>query len=192
MNTIVYGGAFDPPQLAHENLVGQIHRNFQPDKLIIVPSWPRFDKEYKTTTEHRQRLVHIFVASIQKEFPNTELCEDFLLGKLPSTTLITDAFFQERLGYSPTQVFGTDVVADMSTWDPSWRVERILPKIFVSRRGSSPDMSQLANYGIFHPQFPKDIAALSSTLVRENIKNRVFNGLNQDVEVYVRRYNLYQ
>jgi hypothetical protein len=63
--------------------------------------------------------MHIFVASIQKEFPNTELCEDFLLGKHANTTLITDAFFQGRLGYSPTQVFGTDVVSDMPTWDPS-------------------------------------------------------------------------
>lgn len=192
MNTIVYGGAFDPPQLAHQNLIGQIHRRFEPSRIIIVPSGPRSDKEYKVTTEHRKRIMQIFVDSIQEDFPNTELCEDFLLGKMPNTTLITDAFFQGKLGYSPTQVFGTDVIPQMSLWDPSKRVEQKIPKIFVSRKGFTPDMSRLDNYQVFEPEFPKGIASLSSTIVRENIKNRVFSGLNPEVEAYIKEHNLYQ
>ncbi len=192
MNTIVYGGAFDPPQLAHQDLVRQIHQKFQPSNIIIVPSGPRSDKEYKVTGEHRRKIMQIFVAFIQEDFPNTELCEDFLLGKLPNTTLITDAFFQGKLGYSPTQVFGTDVIPSMPTWDPSKYVEQKIPKIFVSREGFHPDMSRLDQYTVLEPKFPKDIAALSSTMIRENIKNRIFTGLNPKIEAYIKEHNLYQ
>lgn len=193
METIVYGGAFDPPQLAHQDLVEQLNRAYRPAKIILVPSGPRYDKVYKVSDEHRHNIIRIFADTLKDTMTHVELCEDFMLGLIPETTTLgMDAFFQERLGQSPRQVFGMDVIPYMSTWDPSGRVERKIPKIFVSREGFDPDMHSLDNYLLFNPKFPKDIAALSSTAVRENIKNRVFTGLNPRVEAYIKENDLYQ
>lgn len=134
MDTIVYGGAFDPPQLAHQHLIEQLNRSFSPKKLILVPSGPRYDKTYKVSDEHRQNIIRIFVENLQERIPHIELSDDFMLGRIPSTTTLgMDAYFRERLGYSPTQVFGTDVIPDMPKWDPTGHVERKLSKIFVGR-----------------------------------------------------------
>lgn len=193
MNTIIYGGAFDPPQLAHQSLIEQLSRSFNPEKIILVPSGPRYDKVYKVSDEHRRRILHIFTENLREQMGNIELCEDFMLGLIPSTTTLgMDTFFQKKLGYSPTQVFGTDVIPDMSKWDPTGRVERELSKIFVTRHGFDPDIRRLDNYVLFSPVFPRNIAALSSTMVRENIKNRIYTGLIPELAYYIQKHNLYQ
>lgn len=193
METIIYGGAFDPPQLAHQDLVEQLNRAYHPAKIILVPSGPRYDKAYKVSDEHRKNIIHIFARSLQNTMKHVELCEDFMLGLIPETTTLgMDTYFRERFGHSPRQVFGTDVIPHMSTWDPSGQVERVMPKIFVSREGFTPPMHSLDNYLLFNPKFPKDIAALSSTTVRENIKNRIFKGLSPELETYIKDNNLYQ
>lgn len=193
METIVYGGAFDPPQLAHQDLVEQLDRTYRPAKIIIVPSGPRYDKTYKVSDEHRQNILRIFADALKDRMAHVELCEDFMLGLIPETTTLgMDEFFRERLGRSPRQVFGMDVIPQMPVWDPSGRVEQEIPKIFVSREGFEPDMHSLDNYLLFNPKFPEHIAALSSTAVRANIKNRIFTGLNPRVEAYIKENNLYQ
>ena len=193
MNTLVYGGAFDPPQQAHEQIAAQLGNTFQPKRLVIVPSGSNRFKSFRAAGEYRLRLADIFVESIRKEFPNAELCDDFLLGRVPETTALSiDGLFRERFGSSPTQVFGLDTVPNMSSWDPSGRVERELPKVFVTRSGYEPDMSRVANYRLFRPDLLDDIAVLSSTMVRANIKDRVFAGLNPEIAECIRTNNLYQ
>lgn len=193
METIVYGGAFDPPQLAHRDLVKQLDQTFRPKKIFVVPSGPRFDKTYKITEEHRRNIMALFAKSLSEEIGHVELCEDFMLGHIPETTTLgIDAFFREKIGHSPRQVFGTDVIPNMKIWDASGKVEKEIPKIFVTRTGFNPDMGRLDNYVVFNPEFSEDIAVLSSTMVRENIKKRVFKGLDQRVENYIRENSLYQ
>ena len=193
MKTIIYGGAFDPPQLAHHYLIEQLDRMFHPERIIIVPSWPRYDKKYKTDDAHRVKIIQIFIEELQKTVKTVELCEDFMLGKISETTTLgMDIFFKEHLWYSPSQVYGTDVIPDMPEWDPSGKVEREIPKIFIERAGFKPDMSKLDNYVLCNTIFPRDIARLSSTLVRANLKNGIYMGLCPWVEEYIREHNLYR
>lgn len=132
MKTLIYGGAFDPPHLAHEYIVRTLAERYKPERLLIVPSGERYDKVYKVALEHRIRILSIFAEDLMDI--GVELCDDFMVGRIADgTTLGVDRVFQERYGHSPTQVFGTDVIPNMKVWDPSGRVEREIPKIFVIR-----------------------------------------------------------
>ena len=103
-----------------------------------------------------------------------ELCSVFLDGKLKNTTLETDRHFREKLGFSPYQIFGSDLIDSFLKWDPTGEVALRLPKIIVRRPGYEVDISKIANFIIFDPFANFSVAELSSTLVRENIRNNVF------------------
>jgi nicotinic acid mononucleotide adenylyltransferase len=192
MQTIVYGGAFDPPQQAHHEIAQRIGHEFSPKRLIVLPSGPNAFKSFKVLQDQRERLMALFGECLQEDTPAIELCDDFLLGRVPETTALSiDGFFRERIGHAPVQVFGADVIPHMPSWDPTGRVEREIPKIFVNRAGYEPDTDRVANCRFFDPELPPDISILSSTIIRQNIKNRVFAGLHPRIAEHIREHDLY-
>lgn len=192
MKTIAYGGAFDPPHLAHEHIIRTIAETYKPERLLIVPSGSRYDKTYKVGLEHRAKILSIFTENLADI--GVELVDDFMMGTITDgTTLGVDRVFRERFGHSPTQVFGIDVIPNMKVWDPSGRVERELPKIFVLRSGvQTPDFANIANHHTISPDLPEHITALSSTEIRENVKRNVFSGLAPNIAAYIAQNNLYR
>lgn len=192
MKTIVYGGAFDPPHVAHEHIVREIARKYKPERLFIVPSGSRSDKSYKVAHEHRAKILSIFAEDLVDVW--AEFCDVFMTGQVQDGTVLwVDKFFRERFGHSPTQVFGTDVIPHMSSWDPSGKVEREIPKIFVRRSGTPEvDFSWVDNHHIITPEIPWHIATLSSSEIRENVKNQVFRGLAPRIAEYIADNNLYR
>ena len=191
MKTIIYGGAFDPPHLAHEYIVRTIAETYKPDRILIVPSGQRYDKTYKVTMEHRTKILSIFAEDLSDI--GVELVDDFMAGRIADgTTLGVDRVMQERYGHSPTQVFGTDGIPNMKIWDPAGRVEREIPKIFVLRSGPpTPDFSRIDNHRTIAPELPEEFATLSSTLIRENVKKNIFHGLAPRIAEYIAENNLY-
>ncbi|MCK9272432.1 hypothetical protein M0P65_02695 [Candidatus Gracilibacteria bacterium] len=185
----LYGGAFDPPQLAHETIAREAIKQLNLDKLYIVPSGPRSDKVYKASQEYREKIMEIFTENINS--PKVELSKDFLDGKIKNTTLNTDKLFRQKLGFSPYQIFGSDVIDNMWERDPAGEVALRLPKIIVKRPGFEVDTSKIDNFILLEPFKNSEVADLSSTLIRENIKKRVFDGLNGVLANFIDQNKLY-
>lgn len=191
MTTLVYGGGFDCPHLAHEGMLRAIVHDMKPTRIIIVPSGPREDKVYKVALEHRAAILDLFAQDLADL--KVELCSEFMMSReTDGTTIGVDRYFREKFGHSPTQVFGTDVIPHMKSWDPTGYVEREIPKIFVVRKGAlAPDFSKVANYQIFEPELPSGISHLSSTLIRENVKKGIYEGLSPRIATYIQEHKLY-
>lgn len=189
----ILGWAFDPPHAVHEEIWKMIldRKELWFEKLIVVPSWPNDYKVFKAQDEFRRRILEIFMKSFNSY--NAELCPAFLSWELgPTTTRWIDDYFKATLGYSPYQIFGTDVIPNMNERDPTWYVGRVLPKIFIKRKWYEPDMSQVDNYVLIEPEFDDELRVnLSSTQVRENIRRRIFDWLNPEIAEYIRNNNLY-
>lgn len=185
----IYWGAFDPPQLAHEMIAREAVSKLGLDRLYIVPSWPHAFKEYKTGTENRKKIMDIFVTSM--ESPKIELCDVFLDGKIKNTTLETDRYFREKLGFSPYQIFWSDLIDMMWKWDPTGEVARRIPKIIVKRPWFDIDVLKIANFIIFDPFENKSVSELSSTQVRDNIKNHIYTGMNPLLAAFIRDNDIY-
>ncbi|EKE27646.1 MAG: hypothetical protein ACD_3C00182G0007 [uncultured bacterium (gcode 4)] len=185
----IYWGAFDPPQLAHENIIKEAIIKLGLDKLYIVPSGPHPFKEYKTSTEIRKKIMEIFIDAINSD--KVELCDVFLDGKIKNTTLETDRYFKRMLWFSPYQIFGSDLIDSMWIWDPSGEVAMRLPKIIVKRPWFEIDDSKIANYLTFDPFDDSSVSGLSSTQVRENIKKNIFTWMNPALVAYIRDNGVY-
>ncbi len=60
----ILGGAFDPPHVGHAAIVRALLYFRDPQKIVIMPSGKRNDKEYSTSDEDRLALLEIFVNEI--------------------------------------------------------------------------------------------------------------------------------
>lgn len=194
MNKIaLLGWAFDPPHIVHEQIWKMIldRKDLWFDKVIVVPSWPNDYKVFKAQEKYRLKILELFLSSFS--WYNIEMCDAFLDWNLwPTTTKWIDDYFKSQLWGSPYQIFGSDTIPNMAERDPSGYVARVLPKIFIKRKWYEPDYSLVDNYIEIEPDFIDDLRLnLSSTQIRENIKNRIFDWLNPIIAEYVRQYNLY-
>lgn len=164
-NIVVYGGAFTPPTIGHHAIVQALLTKIQPDKLLIVPSGPRIDKEYAFQKDVRRRLVEVFA----QEFGDSRVETDFtfLEWSDETTTLGIDRYYRNQFGFSPTQVFGADVTTSMPLWPNTDDDRRYLlgdlPKIFLTRKWVLLDLEGKGNYALLDADIPE----ASSTAVRE-------------------------
>lgn len=86
MKTIAYGGAFDPPHMAHEHIIRTIAKKYKPERILIIPSGARYDKTYKVASEHRARILSIFAEDLADI--GVELCDDFMVGRIADGTTL--------------------------------------------------------------------------------------------------------
>lgn len=186
---VLYGGAFDPPTLAHEAAVLTLSKIA--DRVVIVPSGPRSDKAYKVCETSRLRVLGIFAERFAGS--NVELDTDFLSGELgETTTLGMDEHYFAKFGVRPYQAFGSDTVPNMPVWDPSLEVLLRLPKVLFVRHGYDVDLSVADNYVLADIEAAHDVRSVSSTEVRAAIsEGRIPEGLAPEILSHIFEAGLY-
>ncbi|MCD7858698.1 MAG: nicotinate-nicotinamide nucleotide adenylyltransferase [Firmicutes bacterium] len=56
---IVYGGSFDPPTVAHAEILRRLEEAFHPARRIVVPTGDSYDWKEKTAFAHRFRMAQL-------------------------------------------------------------------------------------------------------------------------------------
>ena len=186
---VLYGGAFDPPTLAHEAAVLTLSKIAE--RVVIVPSGPRSDKAYKVCEKSRLRVLEIFASRFVGA--NVELDTDFLSGELgETTTLGMDEHYSVKFGVRPYQAFGSDTVPNMAVWDPSLEVLERLPKVLFVRHGYEVDLSVAKNFVLADIEADHGVRSVSSTEVRAAISaGRMPEGLAPEILSHIFEAGLY-
>lgn len=195
-NVAIYWGAFNPPTLAHAQVVLEVLKNSGISHLIISPSWEREDKQFWIEPMSRKKLIETFMQILRDAWLNISLDTFFLDWKNQwlTTTAGEEEYFKEKLGVSPYFVFGTDVAPDMPNWSGNNDnfIETKLKKIFISRPGYDFDFKWgwFDNYMLL--DIP-DMLDISSSLAREMIKNKqsVKHVLHPEIAENIEKENLY-
>lgn len=196
-NTAIYWGAFNPPTLAHAQVIKTVLEETDISRIIFSPSWEREDKDFGIHLEERKRLNEIFVEVLQKEWINISIDLHFMQGKnwWLTTTTWEEKYFREKLGFSPYFIFGNDVAPRMSTWwwNKDRFIEEKLRKIFVNRPGYEFDF-QVNWFREYILLDIPDMLEISSSMAREMIrkKRNVEDILFPEITEEVQRESLYQ
>lgn len=172
--TAIFAGAFNPPTIWHKTVIRQILTSESVSKVIFSPDWVRLDKNYWTTREERLEMNRLFYEDLLKEWFNVWF-DDYFLNESPDITCTIEAekYFTKKLWFQPYHIFWTDVIKNMHNWrlNHDHYIEKKLKKIFLLRKGVwvPNEIENMENYILLDLEIPQ----ISSTMVREMIKNKI-------------------
>jgi nicotinate (nicotinamide) nucleotide adenylyltransferase len=194
--TAIYWGAFNPPTLAHAQVVNEVLKTSHISRIIISPSWEREDKDFRIAYEHRRIMIEKYIEILQRSWLNVSLDDYFFEGKNKwiTTTRAEEEYFRSKLWDSPFFIFGSDVAKNIPDWSNNqWRfIEERLRKIFISRPWYNFDFkwNWFGNYMLL--DIP-DMLDVSSSIAREMLSNKrsVAWVLHPEITEQIKTLNLY-
>lgn len=166
--TIIYGGAFNPPTRAHQAILQACVDYAEPRgaDVWLMPSGDRADKEIGVSRERRLRYIQALVNDVVTRTVHigTEVSE--LDRTIPTETIDTVRDMSERYRDRYfTWVFGSDSIETMPEWkDGEWLVDN-LSMLIVDRPGS-----RIATLGSNAVRLEVQTLAVSSTQVKNRLK----------------------
>lgn len=136
---IIYGGAFNPPTLAHE-LVAQSCVDYARERQAefwVLPSGNRIDKSIAVDRETRLAYIGAMVMGLNAVGVKVEVPTLELDRRVPVETFDTVTELAARHpDYDMTWVFGADSTETMGSWkEGQWLLDH-LPKLIIERPGS--------------------------------------------------------
>lgn len=192
-NIAIYWGAFNPPTIWHKDIIEKLLIQNKVSKIIFSPDWQRADKDYKTSMKQRYEMMKIFFEELKNKWLNIEF-DDYFLKKQNwnTTTMQVEEYFSNKLWFNPYHIFWIDTINNMPNrvWNTNRYIEEKLKKIFILRKWFLlPEKIDMKNYFMYD----LDILEISSTTIREMIKNKlkVNHILTPEIHRYIKENNLY-
>lgn len=158
----IFGAAFDPPHSGHSAIIRALLHYSNPEKIIIIPSGKRNDKNYHVNDEHRLKMLEIFCEELNRSIVPVTLTEEESAHRIQYSEQIShsskwqkqkviiddyfiknwegemitrdvDIYCREKYGEDIAHVFGTDTIASMPDWDEEQYAAKVIRKLFVPR-----------------------------------------------------------
>jgi nicotinate-nucleotide adenylyltransferase len=184
----VYGGTFDPVHNGHVEIALQAQKQFELDRLLIVPNNIPPHKEGQTTAPWKDRFQMLELAFAGQ--PGIEVSSLEQRGGR-SYTFDTLRSLQ-KLATSEDQLFfviGADAFAEVTTWHRWQDVLKMAEFIVVSRPGSH---YQLPPGARVHPLNGLSMDVSSSGIRRQCREGKSPEGLPAAVKTHIQNFGLYR
>lgn len=113
---VLFGGTFDPIHNGHLIVAGDVGRQFDADKIVLIPSSNPPHKENANITEAKHRLAMARLAVQDDNFFDVSDCEMCRSG--PSYTLDTVRYFRDKYGPDAELywLIGADTLGELAWW----------------------------------------------------------------------------
>ena len=195
------GGTFDPIHFGHLLLAVHSYEKLRLDRVIFIPArLPPHKAQPAVEAVHRLEMVRLAVAEDQRFL----VCDCELGRAEPSYTIETVGQMRTSLG-PQTHLFwliGSDMVADLPSWQNIAELVELIEIIVVSRAGfAGPDYLALKS-ALTVEQIERlrgqridiPLIDISSTQIRKRIgaEQSVRYLLPRVVEEYIARHKLYR
>lgn len=179
MKVCLFGSSFNPPHIAHKQIVeGLKLQNF--DKLIIVPTGKPNHKQIDVSDEMRIEMVKAFASECEVEYSLHEIENKFEYTYQSLEYLNFDQ--QTKIYFT----IGGDSLNALESWDYFEKLKLMVTFVVVNRPGLELDENILnqISYQILDCQ----TTDVSSTALREHIEQDL---IPDAVYRVIEKYNLY-
>ena len=166
-SVLVFGGAFNPPTLAHEAIIMQCLSLPQFSEVWLMPSGDRDDKFINTPAEHRLNMLEIIKATTFKNSPRLVI-SDFEL-KLNGTTKTYKTVSILAIKHPDINfwfAFGNDSYSDMTRWDKGYQLKTRLHMVLF---GDAPP-NDFNNKKDLFIQVPAEFSHMSASKARSALQ----------------------
>lgn len=167
--TIIYGGAFNPPTVAHQQILQACvdYAHDRDGEVWLLPSASRADKEIDMSVARRIQLCEALAKDVVSESVDIRVETSELVRGVQTETYDTVREFDARYPDRDFRwVFGADSVNTMERWHQGEWMKDNLPMLIVERHGY--EAKQL---GMNATRLAVVPFATSSTEVRQKIAN---------------------
>lgn len=189
-NIAVYGGAFNPPTIAHEAVAKSCLQRPDVSEVWLMPSADRYDKKFDIADVHRTKMLEL-VAGYLSEFGVVKVSKLELEELSPPTQ--TKKTFDELKRRFPNLnfrfVLGFDTYISMPEWNGGKQLQASLPILVSPRFGLEVNLGKNAI-----ALEPIDSASdITSTEVRRRIivGQSIESLVRPEVAEYIKANNLY-
>lgn len=179
----MYGGAFNPPTIAHENIIKAILKLIKNDKLVLVPVGNHYKKNGLVDINHRIHMLSLLNLSIIIE----DIERDMFKGSI-HTLKALEVKYESPFGF----IIGSDQLKDITSWI-EYQVLFAHHKVIIVRRPHfdiHPYIAMLdklkCQYQILELHYD-----ISSTEFR-NKEKKPQDVVNKDVLEYIKLNHLYK
>jgi nicotinate-nucleotide adenylyltransferase len=108
MMNIVFGGSFNPPTVAHYEMIQIVKASFMIDRLIIVPVGDHYKFKHVITAEHRFAMLKVMADELNVEVSRIEMDAPGFQGTYQTL---------QQLGLPDTKfLLGSDNLVQLSRW----------------------------------------------------------------------------
>jgi nicotinate-nucleotide adenylyltransferase len=188
---LVFGGAFNPPTIAHEAVIAQCLLLPQFNEVWLLPSGDREDKRMHVRDAHRLHMLQLMHAARFGNNPRLRIVDFELRLPRPNATYKTVPAL--RAAYPGTTfwwAFGADSYMSMQSWPHGEALQHDLDNLVLFDRGKSP---QVVGKQVIHLAIPGDFSSVSSTAVRRAVREHtpIARYVNPVVAAYILRHKLY-
>jgi nicotinate-nucleotide adenylyltransferase len=165
--TIIYGGAFNPPTLAHVAILKACfeYADDHQAEVWVMPSGDRHDKTIPTPRQRRLDYIDAMIADAKRGTDSYEVVTTELDRTIAVETIDT---VRELHMANPertfTFVFGADSTETMAEWKGGVELLETLPMLVVEREGCT--INPLARHAV---RLQVQAPVVSSTKVREQM-----------------------
>ncbi len=195
----IYGGSFNPPTIAHENIARDILCLSDINKLIYLPVGDAYKKKNLIESNYRYEMLKIITNKLvlqdfNVEISTLEMDTDRRLYTIESLRILKEKY-KKDLAF----VMGTDNIKEFNSWsNPKSLLEEFY---FIVIEREEDDVSKLIKENPLLSKYQDKFLILkntsyksvSSTYIRENIENTelVQSYINIEVLSYIKKNNLY-
>ena len=175
----LYVGSFNPVHNGHVKVINYLLDNDLVDKVIVLPTPNYWDKQDIIPVKHRINML--------KFFERENVIIDDKNNEYPYTYQVIDSIKKE---YNDEiyLVIGSDNLEKLHLWK---NIDKILEnKIIVLRRGDTPIDEYLKRFDKTRFIIVDDFEYLD--VCSTDIRNGIYNNIDDRVIEYIKRNNLYK
>lgn len=196
----IYGGSFNPPTIAHENIARDILKLDGITKLIYLPVGDSYKKKTLISAKQRYNMLKIILEKLKNDGLDVDINRLEIDSEKRLYTLQSLRILKEKYKSDLAFIMGTDNIKQFSSWyNPKELLEEFY-FVVIEREDDNiisliKEDSLLRDFQdrfiILRETFYKDI---SSTYIRNNlyVNNEVSDYIDKDVLKYIKENKLYK
>lgn len=195
MKLCVFQGTFNPIHKAHIKVVDFILKNYDFDKILIIPAFkpPHKNIDDKTAT-HRLNMAKLAFKNINR----VEVSDIEFQRNEKSYTYITicELYKKYNVEGKISFIIGTDAFKNIETWYNANKLKTLIKFIVFERENDfSPSKYEYLKKKGYDFEFELlPFENISSSEIRKKIKYGISieKDVNKDIEEYIKKYELYK
>lgn len=188
---VVFGGAFNPPTLAHQAIYHHVKKHVDCDKFIYLPVSSLYAKQSLASNHHRYQMLKLMTEDFPEiEVSSMEFDDPVYLGTYKSLLRFKECYPENEIVF----LIGVDNLPELQKWINADSLLKDFRFIVVNRNqrelekeiAADPFLSRHKDSFIVLPEFNADI---SSTKFRETLN---LDLVAKDVGEYITTHQLYR